>query len=45
MTALILLVVQKMNDVKTNGQILTDGRSKNERFIAKVGQILGCISR
>jgi len=36
---------QKMNDVKTNGQILTDGRSKNERFNAKVGQILGCISR
>ena len=45
MELLAIKVVQKITDVKTNGQILTDGRSKNGRFRAKVVQILGCIRR
>ncbi len=45
MELLKLKVGQKMNDVKTNVQKLTDGRSKNERLWAQVGQILGCIRR
>jgi hypothetical protein len=45
MELLAIKVVQKLTDVKTNGQILTDGRPKNGRFRAKVVQILGCIRR